>query len=568
MAVMAVATLVFQLLPLLSSGLIVSNKQAPIPAQQPTLPPVAPLPPLGGVYCRGAGCRYRQAPPMAGPPPPMPLPLAGAPMAAPGAPGAAPAMSDAMAANAAAAGAQAAAEWNAKQAMSMGMDVLLAQKEFCRGTGCITGMGKPSDRSIAIFNAQCSHFFEISGLGGSDSHRTISHVREAFYLGCKPKVGNAESVFCSAYADAWVGALYMTKPGESVGSVSNVCTKMNVLIAETRQAELDLSLWEPAIPDEEATGIFSGSKGNRGIAWKKYIAAQDTTLLWFEPWAEVVPNRTEPVEITQGSFDGLVDPVKVSAKTFGHCESQVDEILMHQRATAGTVTKMFEDWCNWQSLERGKFGRPEWSPESCARVSRLVAFALRNVPEPPPPFMPQEVTFGMPPAPIFGQPSPTMPPGFNMMPAAELMAPQPPGTKGLIHPTLSPEETKRLTTTERFMLNPSQVCQQLFVAAGAIHRTERLLKNSFSQGVRKSQFAGPVPPTKEDPGLIALYEAAKHRLQVLNADKAEGDVLKKKLAQIKNFADFVPTPGPDPPDNDPALPDSSAFAPQVKNIKA
>lgn len=217
-------------------------------------------------------------------------------------------------------------------------------------------------------------------------------------------------------------------------------------------------------------------------------------------------------QVTMPSWDGGLNATKVAPQLFEHCELEMREIMADESQTAGRVSKLAVDWCNFQQLQGG---RADWSERTCIGIGKLFALALRNIPDPPPLDQPALVMGGALPKPTFGQVSPTMPPTYTMMPTI----PDPPkwGEPPVSGPApvkMSQEQMKRmLDPVLRFLMRPDQVCQQLFVAIGATTRVEGLLRNSF-----KTSFRIPSPgmklPGKEDAMLQAMQEAANFRKAV------------------------------------------------------
>lgn len=393
----------------------------------------------------------------------------------------------------------------AEAALAMGMDALLARKEFCRGMSCVDGMGKPVDRTKAAFVAQCSHFFR-KGLEGQDDYRSVKNVYDSFGNICGPRVGYSELPFCRAYGDVVAAALASQMEATTVGSAERICDTLFDFTLEIKQAQVDLELFEGSL--NLASEMGPGTV--RGQRWAKQLdlASSESSHLQV---ATDVQNATaeDKYQVTMPSWDGGLNATKVAPQLFEHCELEMREIMADESQTAGRVSKLAVDWCNFQQLQGG---RPDWSERTCIAIGKLFALALRNIPDPPPLDQPALVMGGALPKPTFGQVSPTMPPTYTMMPTI----PDPPkwGEPPVSGPApvkMSQEQMKRmLDPVLRFLMRPDQVCQQLFVAIGATTRVEGLLRNSF-----KTSFRIPSPgmklPGKEDAMLQAMQEAANFR---------------------------------------------------------
>jgi hypothetical protein len=428
---------------------------------------------------------------------------------------------------------------NSQEAAALGLGAELAQKEFCRGLACIEGSGRPEDTKRATFVTLCSRLFEKSGgLPGTDRSRTIANVRDAFTVLCKPRTGNGENVLCPAYADVWVAALSQDINDPSVGSLKTVCGSMYDFLGEFKQAEVDMGFWEPAVPADPLNQ--AGPHTTRGARWHKHAATHQVRLLQ----APVV--RTEAVNVTEGSYDDVLKPVSVPPAVFSYCEAEMSEIMLSSNATSSDVIKLTRDWCSWRSMLKGEEGaKPDWTERTCLNMGKLVTYALRNIPDPTPT---TEVVWGKPPQPAFGLPSPTMPPEFAMIPNPE-------------KPTQ--EDVDMMYSPNRFLMNSTQVCQQIFVAIAAVHRTEGLLRDpgrtSYRLGVSMPK---PELPSAHDAALLALKAATDYRSSTANA-QVEAQEKAAQVIEAAKAANAVPSSEPVKPEEPVVMPDSSAFNPEV-----
>lgn len=108
----------------------------PLELPSGTLPPPTVNPaPFSGVYCRGGACKYRMQLPGGTTLPPAFMPLT------------------------------------------------LADRELCRGLGCVSRAGWPINPAKTAFDMKCIHLFQVvgGGLQGQDRSRKISDVRQSFF---------------------------------------------------------------------------------------------------------------------------------------------------------------------------------------------------------------------------------------------------------------------------------------------------------------------------------------------------------------------------------------------------
>lgn len=344
---------------------------------QPTPLPAA----FNGVYCRGGSCQYRVAPlPPTAPPPmvPPPLPIGGN---------------------------------------------MLSGREFCRGLGCITGMGLPGDPALAAWNVKCVHLFNDIGGGllGSDVDRTVAQVHDSFSKVCKKRVGILEVGACPTYANTFLGAEAAKVGQTTVGGTVEVCTDAHFWLLGFKQAEIDLKLVAAALPKGKSllagdlNRFGSGGVGpssSRGVKWRQYAwthgnygntppaipqqlnddgsiagallqtspdsapkplphgadTPEDTPRglpkynqnpPYNEKAQHVVPQSGTKYQIAPGSADGTIPPVEVAGDLFDYCSNQFSEIMMGFAQTAPEVIKMTKGWCAWQSSVSSWNGKKE-----------------------------------------------------------------------------------------------------------------------------------------------------------------------------------------------------------------
>jgi len=514
------------------------------------------VPPLNGVYCRGSACRYKNSA------------LGTIGEAAFKAGQGQPSVN--------------AAEEAAKAAMALGDDAFLSQKEFCRGSTCVNGMGHPVDRTQATFVAQCGHLFKESGLQGTAAYRTIKHVHESFGNVCGPRVGYAEWPFCRAYGDVITAALSPELEESSVGGLPQICGNLFTFLMQMKQAQVDLELFEGSAspPDLHSAGPDT----QRGRKWAKYVemntakpldethAKEDIASLAAEKAGEADSQMSEvdkdkKYEITMGSWDGSLKPLKAPKLQFDYCEAELTEVMRSQEMTASAVVQSVVDWCNYQMMGGA---RPDWSDRSCLAIGKLMGLALRNIPDPPPPSQPPTVVFGALPKPAFGQASPTMPPTYTMMPTIA----DPPAfgstpKSGPVQPTMSTAQLQRmLHPVKRFMLNPGQVCQQMFVAISAASRVEGIMRDSY-----RTSFRNPPPglqmPSITDPLLMSLQGASDFRRAAAMTKQAKelanAQALKDAAKSVSDSSDVGSEEAAAAPAGTPApaMPNSDDFNPVV-----
>jgi len=239
--------------------------------------------------------------------------------------------------------------------------------------------------------------------------------------------------------------------------------------------------------------------------------------------------------------------------------------MRSQEQSASAVVQSVVDWCNYQMMGGA---RPDWSDRSCLAIGKLMGLALRNIPDPSPPSQPPTVVYGALPKPAFGQASPTMPPTYTMMPTI----PDPPAfgsipKSGPVAPTMSTAQLQRmLHPVKRFLLNPGQVCQQMFVAISAASRVEGIMRDSY-----RTSFRNPPPgltmPSTTDPLLMALQGAADFRKAAALTKQAKelenAQALKDATKSTSDLDSVVAPAAASAAAPAAAMPDSDAFNPVV-----
>lgn len=282
----------------------------------------------------------------------------------------------------------------AEAALAMGMDALLARKEFCRGMSCVDGMGKPVDRTKAAFVAQCSHFFVAGGLEGQDDYRSVKNVYDSFGSICGPRVGYSELPFCRAYGDVVAAALASQMEATTVGSAEKICDTLFDFTLEIKQAQVDLELFEGSL--DLASEMGPGTA--RGQRWAKQLdlsssAASPNGSSQLQVATDLQNGTAEDkYQVTMPSWDGGLNATKVAPQLFEHCELEMREIMADESQTAGRVSKLAVDWCNFQQLQggRGKQAEKEkeprvWKARKFQPESSTTKMPFTRPPPPPPP---------------------------------------------------------------------------------------------------------------------------------------------------------------------------------------
>lgn len=520
-----------------NSGLASSRPEAvenladfklPMPTPQPAT--------FDGAYCRGAGCQYRVTPPpltMAPPMTPPPLPLGGN---------------------------------------------LLSGTEFCRGLGCITGMGMPGDPALQTFSLNCVHLFQDlgGGLEGYDVDRKVAQVHASFTNVCKKRVGILEQPACPTYADTVLAAISPKVDQTTVGGAVEVCRDLYWFIDGFKHAEIALKLVAAALPKGKSllaadlNRFGSGGVGPsspRGLKWREFawihhmkqspplvpqqlandgsiagaLLQLDTNSLEPKPLLDgedspentphglpkytqnppcdikgkhVVPQKGTKYQIAPGSPDGAVPPVEVAGALFDYCSNQFSEIMMGFSQTAAETVEMTRSWCAWQSSISSWTGKTE----------------------------------------EYGHPDWSYQTCY--------------GAKMLVAFALRDQLDDPKTG-----LSAQQVCKKIFLSIGTVHKTEEVVRKAWETALRG-------PPT---PGVPAADDAEMQRL-LQEAQRYANEIFRKLRGQkqayermnnvkmdasafeASNVQVASPPPAPDLPDSDDIDP-TALLALSVKRVR-
>lgn len=355
-----------------------------------------PLPAVfNGVFCRGGACQYRVIPPITTTFGPTPFPA--------------------------------------------GVVYGPNKREFCRGLGCIPGMGWPASIELDTFKLNCGHLFDDIGGGmkGNPTRRNMDDVKQSFLSWCTKRTGILEVGMCPAYSEVVVMAMAPSVNEASVGGSAEVCTGMYWFIAASKQAEIDMKLIKEALPPGFGSGKASllsvslnhfgtggvGPNSPRGRRWRAYARkhfreSAPPPAMAEEPmqppgsggsllqtgWESAVwggaharcaaPEAPEPTvedlqkewmagdgsedaedtrglpkynqnppcthgvnnipqtgtkyQLLPGSADGALPPVEVAGELMTYCQDQYNEIMMGYAQTPKLAITMTKDWCRWQ----------------------------------------------------------------------------------------------------------------------------------------------------------------------------------------------------------------------------
>jgi len=487
---------------------------------------ITPAPaPLNGVYCRGAACQYRVAPPPPTYPPmgytPPPLPIGG----------------------------------NA-----------LSGREFCRGLTCLGGMGAPGDAKLATFTLNCAHLYNdvLGGMAGTDQSRSVAMVQEGFTSVCKKRVGILEVGACPTYANTFMAAVAVKANDPTVGGVPEICTDTYFWLMQFKQAEIDLKLTAASLPKGNsllASAFYRfGSGGNgpsspRGIKWRAYASAHGkwptaparpqqlaedgsfaAALLQVEqtvtpkpllPGADsdeatprglpryqpampcdenakqVVGDKGTKYQIAPGSPDGAVPPVEVAGDLFMYCSNQFSEIMMGFAQTARETVKMTKSWCAWQAGvaswvgQKQEFGHPDWTHRTCSGMESVVSFALRD-----------DLS--------------DLNGGFSAQ----------------------------------------QVCKKIFLAIGSVHRTDKLVQDAWGMSLRGAPSSG-IPAVDDVEMKRLLAEAQEYANNIFSKMRGQKAAYEDLNNAKMDTAAFDPNSvlAKAPPPVAPDLPDSGDLDP-------
>lgn len=508
------------------------SEQAPESVQnlqnyQVAMPTPAPAT-LNGVYCRGGACQYRvnPGPPTYAPPAmmtPPPLPIGGN---------------------------------------------MLAGREFCRGLACIKGMGLPVHPGLAPFTLNCVHLFNDvgGGMSGEDFHRNVAQVHDSFEKVCKRRVGVLEVGSCPAYANTFVGAVAVKVNSPTVGGTVEVCQDTFHWLQTFKQAEVDLKLTAAALP--KGTSLLAGDLNRfgtggvgpsspRGLKWREYawthgkwpsppampqqlasdgsfagallqtnshatppppkpslpgadsdentprgLPRYEQNTLPRDVAKPRVPISQTKYQIAPASADGAVPPVEVAGDLFDYCSQQFSEIMAGFSQTARVTVQMTKDWCNWQGSVSSWVGQKE----------------------------------------EFGHPD------WSSRTCSSM--------EGLVGFAL---REQLADTTEG--LSAQQVCKNIFLAIGTVHRTEGLVKGAWESSLRGPPSSG--IPAADDADMQMLLKDAqayanrvfsRMRQQKVNFQKLNN--MKTEMAAFKDTVQLNP-----PADPTPDLPSVNDFDP-------
>lgn len=472
---------------------------------QIALPTPAPAA-FNGVFCRGGACQYRVAPPPPTLPPPMtppPLPIGGN---------------------------------------------MLSGREFCRGLSCIGGMGWPGDPALAAFNLNCIHLFNDvgGGLSGTDTDRTVAQVHDSFSNVCKKRVGILEVGACPTYANTFLAAVSSKVNNPTVGGAVEVCTDTYLWNLMFKQAEIDLKVTAAALPKgnsllaADLNRFGSGGVGPssaRGLRWREYAwnhgikplppaeprqLASDGSIagLFLQtneeakkpqpppepkpllPGADndedtprglpkytqnppcdtkakhAVPQTATKYQIAPGSPDGTVPPVEVAGDLFTYCSNQFSEIMMGFAQTAPETIKLTKGWCAWQSSVSSWVGKKE----------------------------------------EFGHPDWTHR-------TCE-------GMQNLLAFALRDQ-----LGDHKSGLSSQQVCKKIFLAIGAVHRTDGIIKEAWGTSLRGAPSSG-IPAADDSEMKKLLQEAQAYANKIfskLRGQKSAYEDLNNKKMDMASF---------------------------------
>jgi len=390
-----------------------------------TAPPTTTHPaPFGGVYCRGGGCKYRMQLPGGTTLPPAFRPLT------------------------------------------------LADRELCRGLGCVSRAGWPINPAKTAFELKCIHLFQVVGGGmqGQDRSRKISDVRQSFYKICQDRVEFHEVIFCGDYADVFVAALAPLVHGGSVGRVDSVCSAAFNFMSLFKRAEVDLQFAAGALPKINSLLALGNSEipqvgpnSRRGRHWCKRLS-----LIRGGPEEKACPGGTKGViradvryKIAPGSDDGIMLPTEINGDLFAYCGAKMDEITGGTRQTAAVAVQMARDWCTWQSISENLGSEtampdppkhPDWNSRTCTGMAQLLTFALRQ------------------------------------------------------------ELGQRRTWA------PQTICKKVFRAIGSVHAVDRIVANAGSVSIAGLLPVGPAQPDADNAEVKTLMREAKVKKRALIGD--------------------------------------------------
>mmetsp|Transcript_35498 Transcript_35498/g.81250 ORF Transcript_35498/g.81250 Transcript_35498/m.81250 type:complete len:443 (-) Transcript_35498:45-1373(-) len=346
--------------------------------QEDTPPPV----PLGGVFCRGASCMYRRSPSkpgLAAEPPPGP--------------------------------------WRGSQ-------------DFCRGLGCVEGLGFPMDPRREAWKVKCTQLLtqHKASLGdASQVPRDTILLRRQFLAVCPDRVGAKEAQLCSAYADVITSSVASLLDAPSVGTDGEVCLQTYHFITAVETAVKDLQLREADVRGPLLSKVLLSAarkhspgegrgqtKGNlrswqeigqryvgglvplRGTELHAAGAASAPAVGTLQPCPQAsrqvaliqegAPQVLIPVNMVEASEQchTSLPPLPVTVALFHKCESIFTDVMLGTNQTAITTATLTKGWCGWQASaeawgdEAAGTGHPDWDHRTCEGMELLMAFALRN----------------------------------------------------------------------------------------------------------------------------------------------------------------------------------------------
>lgn len=511
-----------------------------------------------GVYCRGGACQYRV-------PPPVPITFGPTPF----------------------------------PNMLYGLNM----REFCRGLGCMPMMGWPADPAVAAFNLNCGHLFDhvAGGLKGPASHRTIMDAKDSFMDWCKQRVDVLEVGACPAYADVLVMSLSPVANAPSVGGTADICTNMHLFIGSVKMAEILLKLVPEALPKAKGSSLLAlslnrfgtggvGPDSPRGRRWKAYAqehfglaaagaapqpsaaagyptqlavgagplptatllqgdargpgARGDDSLLQqrsakrgqrreaqapFDDGSEDsmdprglpkynqnppsdqgvmdIPQSATKYQIVPGSADGTVPPVEVAGDLMNYCSDQFSEIMMGFAQTGSMTVTMTKDWCRWQSSVTSWVGQKEEYGHPDWKYRDCEAMA-------------------------------------NYVAYA-------------LRDHLSSEKG----------LGAGNVCAALFIAQGAVHRVDQLVKDAWTVSLRKAPTLASTTALGNDEEIKKLMEKAQAYADGLyNKMRKQAEGFKELNGAKMDTAAFADQPVAPQQVAGPSLPSSSDVQPEAVSL--
>lgn len=523
----------------------------PMPVLADYVPPTTlPPAPLDGVFCRGSACQYRVAPPpvTTGAPTPLPGSMGWGGMGFGGAGGAY---------GAGGAGGLGFGAGAGGGGMSAGM-VRAALGDACRGLGCppapIGQLAAPGSDDNDGWMPACIHLIVdiAGGLKGTQDAHTALDIRDTFVAACVKRVGVLEVGACSAYADVFVAGVAPFIDMAGWANPMSVCDSTRNFIKTAKQAEVDLRLVKSALHKKQillsdGAGRTSSSAGPDSLR-SKHWRDRATELYALTPLpqplpeavqmhvagekdkhancggdrpcdedkAQSVPQEDTMYQIAPGSPNGAVPPTEISGDLFLHCRSTMSEIMLSGDHPPATVAKMTQDWCNWQVVMGSS------QVEGRGDWTRDTCQGLLQ-------FMLYTLRDGL----------------------------QSQGT-----------------------ISAAVVCKKMFLATGAIHRSNVLIANSWTPSLRGVPIMRqPEPAPDDDPELQLLVQASSEREENAKAEfkmrkEAEENARQADaaLADLRKGQGIlglkqVPPPLPSSADFDPMRPPQVLRLPLLRRLR-